>query len=177
MKRSFGIIILVALIISNTTLAQDTTHERLVDKFYPKSEQPAPLPKTAQVNPVTTTTTRSAAVGGPVSAVPLHATVTAPPPPDTEPAAPVSEISKDVAPVNQTVSQAPAQPGQINNQPGQINKNTINNKTKIGTDNYNQGPPSPIYRDTRLGSSSPLYNTYEKNDNGAGSITTNPNKG
>ncbi len=34
-----------------------------------------------------------------------------------------------------------------------------------------------IYRDTRLGSSSPLYNTYKKNDNGAGSVTTNPNKG
>ncbi len=36
---------------------------------------------------------------------------------------------------------------------------------------------SPIYRDTRLGSSSPLYNTYQKNDYGAGAITTNPNKG
>ncbi|MDP4285138.1 MAG: hypothetical protein Q8891_11990 [Bacteroidota bacterium] len=35
---------------------------------------------------------------------------------------------------------------------------------------------SPIYRDTRLGSSSPLYNTYKKNDYGAGAITTNPNK-
>jgi hypothetical protein len=34
-----------------------------------------------------------------------------------------------------------------------------------------------VYRDTRLGSSSPLYNTYEKNNNGAGAITTNPNKG
>ena len=33
-----------------------------------------------------------------------------------------------------------------------------------------------MYRDTRLGSSSPLYNTYKKNDYGAGSITTNPNK-
>lgn len=33
-----------------------------------------------------------------------------------------------------------------------------------------------IYRDTRLGSSSPLYNTYEKNNYGAGAITTNPNK-
>lgn len=37
-------------------------------------------------------------------------------------------------------------------------------------------PPSN-YRDTRLGSSSPLYNTYKKNDNGAGAVTTNPNKG
>ncbi len=33
-----------------------------------------------------------------------------------------------------------------------------------------------IYRDTRLGSSSPLYNTYKKNDYGAGAITNNPNK-
>lgn len=33
-----------------------------------------------------------------------------------------------------------------------------------------------MYRDTRLGSSSPLYNTYKKNKNGAGAVTTNPNK-
>ena len=39
-----------------------------------------------------------------------------------------------------------------------------------GTDNATQ----PIYRDTRLGSSSPLYNTYEKNDYGAGAVTTSP---
>lgn len=38
----------------------------------------------------------------------------------------------------------------------------------------NQSPA--IYRDTRLGSSSPLYNTYKKNNFGAGAITTNPNK-
>ena len=34
----------------------------------------------------------------------------------------------------------------------------------------------PLYRPTRLGSSSPLYNTYKKNAYGAGAITTNPNK-
>lgn len=33
-----------------------------------------------------------------------------------------------------------------------------------------------VYRDTRLGGSSPLYNTYKKNDYGAGAITTNPSK-
>lgn len=32
----------------------------------------------------------------------------------------------------------------------------------------------PLYRDTRLGGSSKKYNTYKKNDNGAGAITTNP---
>ena len=42
--------------------------------------------------------------------------------------------------------------------------------------NYSNNPNNHIYRDTRLGGSSPLYNTYKKNDNGAGAITTNPNK-
>lgn len=32
----------------------------------------------------------------------------------------------------------------------------------------------PMYRDTRLGSSEKQYNTYKKNDNGAGAITTSP---
>lgn len=44
----------------------------------------------------------------------------------------------------------------------------------------NQGPEKSgehIYRDTRLGSSSPMYKTYRTNDDGAGSVTTNPNKG
>lgn len=40
----------------------------------------------------------------------------------------------------------------------------------------NQVLTQHIYRDTRLGSSSPQYNTYQKNDFGAGAITTNPNK-
>lgn len=42
--------------------------------------------------------------------------------------------------------------------------------------NYKNSPQPHIYRDTRLGGSSPLYNTYKKNDYGAGAITTNPNK-
>lgn len=33
-----------------------------------------------------------------------------------------------------------------------------------------------VYRPTRLGSSSPLYDTYQRNDKGAGAVTTNPNK-
>lgn len=34
----------------------------------------------------------------------------------------------------------------------------------------------PVYKRNRLGSSSPLYNTYEKNSNGAGSVTTMPKR-
>ena len=35
-------------------------------------------------------------------------------------------------------------------------------------------PPSPPYIDTRLGSSTKAYDTWEKNNNGAGSVTTSP---
>ncbi len=33
-----------------------------------------------------------------------------------------------------------------------------------------------IYRDTRLGSSEKKYDTYKKNENGAGAVTTSPKK-
>lgn len=41
-----------------------------------------------------------------------------------------------------------------------------------------KSPPKsePGYQRNRLGSSSPLYNTYEKNANGAGSVTTLPKR-
>lgn len=42
---------------------------------------------------------------------------------------------------------------------------------------YNISGKRHIYRDTRLGGSSPYFNTYQKNDYGAGAITTDPNKG
>lgn len=176
MKIKSGIIILIGLVISTTILAQDTTQERLVDKYYPKAEQAPPVPNTEKINPVTTTTNQPSPSNAPVTAVPLQATVTAPPPPDSEPVAPINEISKDVAPVTETASQVPASQSQINNDLGEINKSTINTNAKTGTDNYNR-PAGPIYRDTRLGSSSPMYDTYKKNNNGAGSVTTNPNKG
>jgi hypothetical protein len=37
-----------------------------------------------------------------------------------------------------------------------------------------KAPPEPPYMDTRLGSSSPQFYTWEKNNNGAGSVTTSP---
>jgi uncharacterized protein (DUF2461 family) len=53
----------------------------------------------------------------------------------------------------------------------------LNDETyPINTTRNNHNSPHQIYRDTRLGSSSANYNTYEKNDNGAGAITTDPHK-
>lgn len=46
----------------------------------------------------------------------------------------------------------------------------------IKSNNHKSPTKQQIYRDTRLGGSSPYFNTYEKNDYGAGAITTDPNK-
>ena len=64
--------------------------------------------------------------------------------------------------------------------------NIISGKTKPSNNFTYQKQPQetvqtqpreqPMYRDTRLGSSSKMYDTYKKNDYGAGAITTNPNK-
>lgn len=58
----------------------------------------------------------------------------------------------------------------------QNQKLSENETYHVSPHNPINAPQHPIYRDTRLGSSSPLYNTYEKNNYGAGAITTNPNK-
>jgi hypothetical protein len=50
-----------------------------------------------------------------------------------------------------------------------------NNQQSISPIN-NSDNTRDMRRDTRSGSSSPLYDTYKKNDYGAGAITTNPNK-
>ena len=139
------------VIASNSLLAQDTSHTKLVDKFYPESKAPElPLPTlnkgsngilNNEVDKSTTSTTISQAPQ--IEKAKVQVPVASPT---------VAQDSNSLNPVHNTNS-------------------------GIGTDNYNPDPSSPIYRDTRLGSSSPLYDTYKKNDNGAGSITTNPNKG
>lgn len=52
---------------------------------------------------------------------------------------------------------------------GQLEKVTF--KKKLNKKKKNN---TVMYRDTRLGSSSPLYDTYKKNKNGAGAVTTTP---
>jgi hypothetical protein len=66
-----------------------------------------------------------------------------------------------------------------NNGAGAITTNPNKGSGSTFTPDFNSdsAQKSPVYHDTRVGSSSPLYNTYQKNDYGAGAITTNPNKG
>ena len=58
-----------------------------------------------------------------------------------------------------------------------VNKVQVNNlRNPTHRKAKNTKSTSKIYRDTRLGSSEPQYNTYKKNDNGAGAVTTSPKK-
>ena len=142
------------IMISNSLFAQDTSHTKLVDKYYPVSktpDQPAPSLNKTTTEPLNNTLNR------PTSTTTISQSPT------------INQTNKEEAtPFTQTTGS--------NVQTSVIPANNTPNVGK-GTDNYNPDPGSPIYLDTRLGSSSPLYNTYEKNDNGAGAITTNPNKG
>ncbi len=58
---------------------------------------------------------------------------------------------------------------------GKANKMQVNHARKTTHTNMkNKKDTSKIYRDTRLGSSEPQYNTYKKNHRGAGAVTTSP---
>ncbi len=145
--------VVIGIMVSNSLFAQDTSHTRLVDKYYPVSKaptQPAPELNKATTEPVNNTV-NTPATSGTIQQSPS-----------------VNMANKLKAPVT------PTTPSQVQNSLSPANRNP---NTGEGTDNFNPDSGSPIYRDTRLGSSSPLYNTYKKNDNGAGAITTNPNKG
>ena len=56
-----------------------------------------------------------------------------------------------------------------------ISTTTVNTPATVAREVPVQtAPPAAPYRDTRLGSSTPQYDTWQKNANGAGSVTTSP---
>lgn len=176
MKIKESIIIILGIIISNTALSQDTTQTRLVDKYYPKSETPTPEPQN-KITPISRNeplnnspvpqkpVINNNPISGSVAAQPTQA-------PDTK----TNDIN--IADPVTTVPTADINPQQ--QKPVVKNDPIISQPTRPPVSNPTPTPAAPatgdVYRDTRLGSSSPQYNTYEKNDNGAGSVTTNPNK-
>lgn len=174
------------MIVSNSLFAQDTSHTKLVDKYYPVSkapEQPAPIldkatsapVNTSVTNPQSNTVSQSPQIQVNKTAMPVApvaSEVQAPLPPTPLPQNNVYSDTRlgSSSPENNTYKKNDNGAGSVTTDP---NKGSGTNASPT----INSNAPSPIYRDTRLGSSSPLYNTYEKNDNGAGAITTNPNKG
>jgi hypothetical protein len=150
----------VVLLFSLQGFSQTTENSAhpLLDKYYPqKKSVDTNKTVTTQINPVPVTKpmteTKPLAVTKPaLEAKPLPETKQEP---ETKP---VSE-TKPVPAVTDTTA---------------INKPiTIPIPVPVPK-NVQAKPAAAPYNENRLGSSSPLYDTWEKNNNGAGSVTTSP---
>ncbi len=184
-------LVIFLAVFSFRAISQNTEKSKhpLLDKYYPQKSEaqtntPAPV-GSAQQNPVKSVATR------PVNTAPIvEAKPVSPPKTDIEP--------KSEAPAKPVVTTAVSAPIPVTASKGtqSIETQSVAGKpelvpiSKAITDTTAankpvnpaavstaqkplQGRPSAVpLRTTRLGSSSPLYDTYEKNNNGAGSVTT-----
>lgn len=135
----------------------------LLDKYYPRAKK--------------TDTTKNIVNTPPPAPVQLPETVANPvvaPKPVPPPSKPVADTANTYVPSTKTVSQI---------QTTSAIKDTLSAaKTITATVQPpapRQAPPPPKappapYYSNRLGSSTPQYDTWEKNNNGAGSVTTSP---
>jgi hypothetical protein len=149
----------------------------LLDKYYPRNTDtskavitqinPEPETKPATVPTITTTVVPAA------PATPVITTTGAP----AKPTAPVMPATSEPADVPTVISSATTPT--VTAKPAMTTTTTTINKPtivapQIPTQKISSQPPPPPYRDTRLGSSTKQYDTWEKNNNGAGSVTTSP---
>jgi hypothetical protein len=181
------IILFVTLIVlfslSGFSQASSTSEHPLLDKYYPQKKadtnktvvneiKPAVIKPEPVAAPPAVKTAPVVVTPSPVKAVPETAPVVKTAPvPETVPAIepPVvtpSPVSAPVSPISTTTAVATTPV---------INKPAIDT-TRIAATQKIQPRPAPEepYNPSRLGSSSRLYDTYKKNSNGAGSVTTLP---
>lgn len=164
-----------------------TSEHPLLDKYYPR-----PKEDTVARNPVIKSTGVSQknviATPKPQPKAIEEKRLTFPTPVRKEeiPVVDASPVQKDVTPaVSEMPVTTPVSTGIATSQTSAIAPLTDSTKiakpvilspaTTPPPESKTSSPIKTIYRN-RLGSSSPLYNTYEKNKNGAGSVTTLPKR-
>jgi hypothetical protein len=147
---------------------KESTHP-LLDKYYPRPEVDTPqtvvIQRPAPETPV------------PPKMVPQK-TITNPPPvkpsvaekivPEAKPVAVAADSSVITKPVEPVIA-APTTPS-ISAPVAPVASAQV--QPVLSTPKPVASKPATPYKRERLGSSSPLYNTWEKNNNGAGSVTT-----
>lgn len=160
-KVQLLILLLTLFALPGFSQTTDTSAHPLLDKYYPqpKSAEPAPVvtaPANPQpvINPVAETKPQ-------VSPIDTSATIQSTTPLQTaKPVAPIAETEVIAQKTPQVVADTAAikSTGIVAPMPA---KKIVQSK-----------PATKPYNPNRLGSSSPLYDTWEKNNNGAGSVTT-----
>ncbi|KAA9037188.1 hypothetical protein FW778_17320 [Ginsengibacter hankyongi] len=162
--------------------SQDTekSEHPLLDKYYPQAQKPKPDTNKAitnQIQPVyqVKPTPSARNISSPTKKPVLTATII---PADTmsEKPAPATKIVPAVT--NTTAITAPVADVSTvsgpSNKPAINKQDTITAKLPVQRIVQPQRAPTQPYMDTRLGSSTPQYDTWKKNNNGAGSVTTSP---
>lgn len=96
---------------------------------------------------------------------------------------PISATSVNTSPKTLIVTTTPADTTtrSVETIPSMTTQSTVTTTTTVNTPAtvardvpVQKAPPVLPYRDTRLGSSTPQYDTWQKNANGAGTVTTTP---
>jgi hypothetical protein len=160
----------------------------LLDKYYPQlnadtskavTTQIRPMPGTKSAPPVTTTTVPAVKPAPPVTTMTVPVETPAPPVTTTI----VSAVTSEPAVTSPTVPDLTTTPSAITTPtvtttPVMTITSAINKPTTVTTqapvEKVQSQPAPPRYINTRLGSSTKQYDTWEKNNNGAGSVTTSP---
>ncbi len=155
--------------------ASKSAHPKM-DKYYPRPQKTQVLDNnpeyTTPAKPITPTSQAPVMATAPASNTtvvsPSVPTVTATTPPPPEP-----QIEAGPAVTSTPVTVEPSST-KINSSDSVSAPATVTVTTPVlKAVPQPKAPPPPPYMDTRLGSSSPQYDTWEKNNNGAGSVTTN----
>ncbi len=165
---------------SQTTTTIPSSHPKM-DKYYPQAQKtqtiydnPDTIKVMAPAKPVTTTNNAPVMTTAPVTTdnvVQPKSNVTPTIPQQApEPVMPTTSaitntsVSVDTAATRTVSSNTISKPATV-----KINKPPVQVAPAAPTSNYVD--PSSLFT-TRLGSSSPQYDTWKKNDDGAGSVTT-----
>lgn len=131
----------------------------LLDKYYPQKQN------TTDTNKTVTTATK-----------PVPETNTAPPVAITPvvTTTPAPAVITTTVPAVTTTTTVITSPAAVTTAPAVNKPDTVTTRLPVQEKVQTQPAPTPQLFDTRLGSSSPLYDTWKKNNNGAGSVTTSP---
>ena len=165
--------------LSQTTNPPKSLHPKM-DKYYPRPQNtqvlnnnadtsavvPSPATPVRQSSPVPSVTTAPVSQNTVINHAPeVKPDLPAPAESETPPTQPVTATPVNLTPSNTTVnnSSTVTKPAAV-----AVNK-PVQPVTAPQTSNYVD--PASLFT-TRLGSSAPQYDTWKKNDNGAGSVTT-----
>ncbi len=139
----------------------------LLDKYYPDLNRkkdtlpkPAPMPAVNTPSP-TVNASKSIVIPPPFVAPKIQNEVV-----ESKPA-----TVKDTSGITPTISASTSLPATISEAKAPVAN--VPPQEKVQAPLISR-PEGEMYRPTRLGSSSPQYDTYDKNKKGAGSVTTSP---